>query len=145
MKRCILSCECPYCGLQRPESQSYFLITARGVMHCLFVHRRLSQSVGQPGAPLPGLGNKVSVYPEMPCFTVDAAHIVDPFVTHLQSSARRRSGAYASRITNTLINKSPNPISPAELNSHQLERRQRLAFGPPGQTEGEGEGEGEAI
>lgn len=79
----------------------------------------------------------------MPCFAVDAAHIVGPFVTHPQSSAalRRKSGAYASRITNTLINKSPNPISPAELNSHQLERRQHLAFGPPGQTEDEDEDE----
>lgn len=58
----------------------------------------------------------------LPSFAVDAAHIVETIVTHQQSSARS-SGAYASRITNTLINKSPNPISPAELNSHQLERR----------------------
>lgn len=77
----------------------------------------------------------------LPSFAVDAAHIVETIVTHQQSSARS-SGAYASRITNTLINKSPNPISPAELNSHQLERRRACPahFRDPGHQPDEGRG-----
>lgn len=64
MKRCILSCQSPYCGLQRPESKSYFIIiTARGVMRCVFVHRPACQPVTWPagGLLLLRLGNKVSV------------------------------------------------------------------------------------
>jgi hypothetical protein len=43
------------------------------------------------------------------------------------SSPQRCVRVLASRNTNTLINKSPNPISLAELNSHQLERHARLS------------------
>lgn len=116
MKRCILSCECPYCGLPSttgrvPGAQGYF--TARGVMRWLICPPPC-QPVSSPAGLLclDRLGNKVFVCPDMPSFAADASPHRGPFVTHLQPSARW-SGAYASRITNTLINKSSNPISPA--------------------------------
>lgn len=116
MKRCILSCERPYCGLPSttgrvPGAQGYF--TARGVMRWLICPPPC-QPVSSPAGLLclDRLGNKVFVCPDMPSFAVDASPHRGPFVTHLQPSARW-SGAYASRITNTLINKSSNPISPA--------------------------------
>lgn len=111
---------CPFCRLQRPRAPGCPAYRPRNA-------HRLSQPAGLPaGLFWLDWENKVSLCPETSSIAVDAAHIVDPIVTHPQPSARR-SGAYASRITNTLINKSPNPISPAAPDRHQLERHAGLS------------------